>query len=159
MTICLSLALNINLRTETFHKHLHRFAKWAIYGVIHWEQWDVLCENIRSSGEAWYVYGVGHGVPDAPIAGASLSCALDEIGAFLKRDHDEEYLVIVYADDLSNATLVKIHDPNNLRATCGSSGRHIPPGWVLGRPPPSQIASDILYPTIAGGGGTGCGQN
>ncbi|HAN55804.1 MAG TPA: hypothetical protein DCQ77_06270 [Betaproteobacteria bacterium] len=114
-----------------------------LYGVMRWEQWDVLCENIRSSGEAWYVYGVGHGVPDAPIAGSSLSCALDEIGALLKRDHEEDYLGIVYVDDLSNAALVKIYDPNNLGATCGSSGRDIPPGWVLSRHPPSQIASDI----------------
>ena len=114
-----------------------------LYGVMRWEQWDVLCENIRSSGEAWYVYAVGHGVPDAPIAGSSLSCALDEIGTLLKRDHEEDYLGIVYADDLSNAALVKIYDPNNLGATCGSSGRDIPPGWVLSRHPPSQIASDI----------------
>lgn len=81
---------------------------------------------------------------DAPIAGPFLSCALDAIGTLLKRDHEEDYLGIVYADDLFNTALVKIYDPNNLGATCGSSRRDIPPGWVLNRHPPSQITNDIF---------------
>ncbi len=44
-----------------------------LYGVMRWEQWDVLCENIRSCGDAWYVYAVGHGVPDAPIADGDIT--------------------------------------------------------------------------------------
>lgn len=117
-----------------------------LYGVMRWEQWDVLCDKISSSGNAWYAYAVGHGVPEVPRAGSSLNCALDEIGALLKREHDEDYLGIVYADDLSSPALVKIYDPNNLGAVCGSSGRVIPPGWVLSRHPPSPIASDIPVP-------------
>ena len=117
-----------------------------LQGIMSWQQWDAVCDHVRNSGDAWYVYAVGHGLPEAPLVDAALNVALTEINDLLRRDHEEDYLGIAYADDLSSPALIKIYDPNNLGASCGSSGRSIPPGWVLSRQPPQPIASDIPIP-------------
>ena len=117
-----------------------------LYGIMRWEQWDALCDHIRSTGDEWYIYAIGHDLPNAPIVGTALDGILDEIDALLRRDHEEDYLGIAYADDLSSPALVKIYDPNNLGSSCGSSGRLILPGWILSRLQPRPIASDIPLP-------------
>lgn len=118
----------------------------TLYSVMRWDQWDELCGQIQLSGDSWYVYSVSHAIPEMPIRDAQLKIALDEIGALLKREHEEDYLGIVYVDDFTNPALMKIYDPNNLGSSCGSSGRHIPPGWILSRMPPDPVACDIPLP-------------
>lgn len=124
----------------------------TLYGVMRWEQWDIICEEIRSENE-WYLYAIGQGVPDTLIVGTALSYALDEISALLKRDHEEDYLGIVYVDNFSHPTLVKIYDPNNLGASCGSSGNETLLRWILSLHLPSLITSDIPVPNNRGAGG------
>ncbi len=117
-----------------------------LYGVMRWEQWEALCGQLRGSGQPWYVYAVGCGVPAAPLEGAELDKAITKLDALLRREHEENYLGIVYADDLSSPRLIKIYDPNNLGSSCGSCGHSIPPGWVLSLQAPQPIASDIPLP-------------
>lgn len=117
-----------------------------LVGVMQWEQWDSLCRKLNKSGKPWYFYAVGCGVPDAPLAGMELQKALTELDVLLRKEHEEDYLGIVYADDLENPSLVKIYDPNNLGSSCGSAGYAIPPGWVFSLQLPEPIASDIPLP-------------
>lgn len=118
----------------------------TLYGVMRWTQWEMLCGQLRDGGQAWYFYAVGCGVPDAPLEGAELDKAIREIDLLLRREHDENYLGIVYVDDIANPRLVKIYDPNNLGSSCGSCGYTIPPGWMLSLQAPGPIASDIPLP-------------
>lgn len=127
-------------------KNFEETLNGLLYGVLHWKQWETLCGQLRNSGQAWYFYAVGCGVPDAPLAGAALDKAIDEIDALLRREHEQTYLGIVYTDDLASPTLVKIYDPNHLGSSCGSCGYTIPPGWVLSQQAPQPIASDIPLP-------------
>jgi hypothetical protein len=124
--------------TETYEGYLS--------GVLRWEDWDRLRHHVTGSGEPWYVYAVGHGIPDQPVSGEPLAMLLAELDALLRRDHDEPYFGIAYADDLTEPTLVKIYDPHNLGSSCGSSGRAIPPGWILCRMRPEPVASDLPLP-------------
>lgn len=117
-----------------------------LHGVMHWDKWDSLCDHIRVSDEPWFVYSVGHTIPEFPVKDAQLVIALDEIQALLRREHEEDYLGIVFVDNLTSPTLVKIYDPCNLGSSCGSSGRRIPPGWILSRLPPISIDSDMPLP-------------
>jgi hypothetical protein len=118
----------------------------SLSGVLSWEQWEALCQRILDGSNGWYVYAVGNGIPDSELNGAALAVVLEEIDALLRRDHDQDYCGIVYVDDFTEPTLIKIYDPNNLGSSCGSSGRQIPPGWILSRMPPEPIASDIPLP-------------
>lgn len=118
----------------------------TLYSVMQWDQWDEICAQIQLSKNPWYVYSVSHDIPQQPIKEAQLQIALDEISLLLRQDHEESYLGIVYVDDFTDPSLIKIYDPNNLGSSCGSSGRYIPPGWILSRMPPALVANDIPVP-------------
>ena len=100
-------------------------------GILKWKDLDALWERINTSGEPWYLYQIGTEPPETPATGEPLATALHRLDELLHTDHHHDYCGIVYADDCERPTLVKIYDPNNLGASCGSSGRLILPRWVL----------------------------
>ena len=119
----------------------------TLYGVLHWAQWDALRQTLRSSQQdGWYVYYVGHSLPAEKTSGENFSRILEEIDLLLRRDHQEDYLGIVYVDDFAAPRLVKIYDPHNLGSSCGSSGLFVPPGWVISSMLPEPIHNPSLIP-------------
>ena len=116
-------------------------------GLLRWPQWDALTEALRERNDGlWYVYYIGEEVPTAPLAPEHFERFLREITELLRRDHDESYLGIVYVDDLAQPTLIKIYDPHNLGASCGSSGRRVLPAWTVSRAQPVDIQAEIANP-------------
>ena len=71
---------------------------------------------------------------------------ITEIDALLRREHDEDYCGIVYADDPSAPGMIKIYDPNNLGKVCGYSANPPLPGWVLSRLPPADLQAAQVQP-------------
>ncbi len=120
-----------------------RLLQGRFSGILRWEQLDELWARILAEPEGWYVYQVGEAPPDAPLEAEALRRFVAEVDALLRREHGEDYCGIVYADDREHPTLVKIYDPNNLGSSCGSSGRFIPPRWVLSRVPPEAIEEPV----------------
>lgn len=118
----------------------------TLWGVMQWDQWDELRTRLGGGADEWYVYALGHDLPDSTVSGEKLIAILNEMDALLRKDHKEKYLGIVYADDLVSPTLIKVYDPNNLGSSCGSSGRKIYPGWVLSRMPPEPMVSESPVP-------------
>ena len=104
--------------------------------ALRWPQLDALWERLRAEPEGWYVYAVGETPPDSPSDREQFLRFLEEVDALLRREHDEDYCGIVYADDPAAPTMVKIYDPNNLGVSCGYSDNPPLPGWVLSRLPP-----------------------
>ncbi|MFO8155759.1 MAG: hypothetical protein ACQERR_07540 [Pseudomonadota bacterium] len=126
-------------------EHSSRFQQLyhgALIGILRWHQLDAFWERLRADPEGWYVYQVGEAVPDEPLPAAELPAFLEELDALLRHDHREDFCGIVYVDDREAPTFVKVYDPNNLGASCGSSGRVIPPRWLLSRVPPEAVAED-----------------
>jgi hypothetical protein len=82
--------------------------------------------------------------PEQPVKAEVLRQRLAAISALLHQDHREKYLGIVYVDDFDHPQLIKIYDPNNLGASCGSSGKLVPPGWILSRMAPDDLGSFIV---------------
>ena len=116
-------------------------------GLLRWPQLDQLRTALGSSNDGgWYVYYVGEEVPSAAISISQFSHFIDEITQLLRRDHQEEFLGIVYADNLEQPSFVKIYDPNNLGSSCGSSGLRVLPGWTLSRSPPVDLEIEIPNP-------------
>lgn len=109
--------------------------------MLRWEQFDALIDTLRGmKDEQWYVYAIGEPPPAQPASAAQFEHFLDEIGVLLRRDHQEDYCGIVYADDREAPNMVKIYDPNNLGSVCGSSGGPPPlPGWVISRLKPVDL--------------------
>ncbi len=107
--------------------------------ALRWAQLDALWEQVRAQPVGWYVYAVGEAPPDSPAGADDLLRFVDEIDDLLRREHDEDYCGIVYADDPRSPAMIKIYDPHNLGVTCGYSNNPPLPGWVLSRLAPVDL--------------------
>ncbi len=109
-------------------------------GVLSWEDLDVFWEVVRNQVSAgWYVYAIGEAPPDAPASAEQVNLFVAEIDALLRKDHQEDYCGIVYADSKTEPSIIKIFDPNNLGVSCGFSDNPPLPGWVMSRLPPVAL--------------------
>lgn len=108
-------------------------------GILRWPAWEALLDTLREMEDDWYVYCIGEAVPQHPMEPTRFLTFLSEIDQLLRNDHREDYLGIVYADNPQQPAFIKIYDPNNLGASCGSSGQRILPGWTLSRVPPIDL--------------------
>jgi hypothetical protein len=110
-------------------------------GILTWAQLDTLWDTVRGMADAgWYIYAVGQPPPEKPATADELAVFLREIDDLLRREHDEEYCGIVYADDPAAPTFIKIFDPNNLGVVCGFSDNPPLPGWILSLQRPQPLA-------------------
>lgn len=117
----------------------------TLYSLLHWDTLDQFWAAIdREAG--WYLYAIGEHCPSDIADGAHVETFIREINALLRKDHDESYCGIVYADDLSNPQLIKIYDPNHLGSSCGAAGYRILPGWVMSRVAPSELVPEHIVP-------------
>ncbi len=115
-------------------------------GVLRWHQLDALWQAVRERPRGWYAYLVSAELPESPLSEDDLLRFLSEVDHLLRQEHDYDYCGIVYADSLEQPEMIKIFDPNNLGASCGSSGRIIPPRWLLTRIPPEPIHDEAPLP-------------
>lgn len=122
------------------HTEFDRLYNGLLFSLMSWEQLEAFWGKIdRNAG--WHLYAVGEALPEKAADAEATARFLREIDALLRRDHHEDYCGIVYTDNLDSPSLIKIYDPNNLGSSCGGSGKHtIPPGWVMSRVPPREIA-------------------
>lgn len=108
--------------------------------ALRWHQLDALWERVRArSGDDWYIYAVGEEPPLMPADAERVETFLTEIDRLLRKEHQEDYCGIVYADDLQTPSFIKIYDPNNLGVSCGYSDNPPLPGWVMSRIPPVDL--------------------
>ncbi len=117
----------------------------SFINMLRWPQLDGLWDTLRAqidgkSDTDWYIYAVGEPPPETPATAEQLETFIVEIDALLRTEHDEDYCGIVYADDRERPSFIKIYDPNNLGAVCGSSGAPPPfPGWILSKLKPADL--------------------
>jgi hypothetical protein len=108
--------------------------------ALRWHQLDALWDVLRADADGgWYLYAVGEPPPGAPSDGAQVRRFIDEMDALLRREHDEDYCGIVYADDPERPAFVKIYDPNNLGVVCGFSDNPPLPGWTMSKLRPVDL--------------------
>lgn len=121
--------------------------KGTFFGVLRWEQLDGLWEKLHAdAGSDWYLYAVGEQPPAETVSADALSHFIHEVDDLLRREHDEDYCGIVYADDLQQPSFVKIFDPNNLGVSCGYSDNPPLPGWILSKLPPADLQAPLPQP-------------
>ena len=115
--------------------------------VLHWEQLDAFWDVLRHDADSgWYIYAIGEPPPVQPASSELVKTFLSEIGQLLRKDHDEDFCGIVYADSLEAPRFVKIFDPNNLGVSCGFSDNPPLPGWVLSKLRPADLQADMPLP-------------
>lgn len=131
----------------TNNNFLEYFKTGKFISARKWDDLDRLWEAIRNhNNKGWFVYAVGETPPDEAATADQLDHFIAEIDVLLRKEHDEDYCGIVYADDHENPTLVKIFDPNNLGVVCGYSENPPLPGWVLSTLPPVDLPEAFPQP-------------
>lgn len=112
--------------------------------ALRWHHLDALWANVHcDAAGGWYIYAIGEEPPEQPSDAAQVTLFLEEIDRLLREEHDEDYCGIVYADDLSDPSFIKIYDPNNLGVTCGYSDNPPLPGWVMSKIAPASLESMV----------------
>jgi len=116
-------------------------------GMLRWPQLDALWQTLRDQPDkSWYIYAVGEPPPTRPASREQLDAFIREIDALLRKEHDEDYCGIVYADNPADPAFIKIYDPNNLGVVCGFSENPPLPGWVLSLLPPVDLPAALPPP-------------
>ena len=115
-------------------------------GVLSWEDLDAFWNVVRNNAAGWYVYAIGEPPPAAPATAEQVGTFITEVDALLRREHEEDYCGIVYADSKTEPSMIKIFDPNNLGVRCGFSDNPPLPGWVLSRLPPVALYDNAHRP-------------
>ena len=131
---------------EQVHSDYLQAFRGSFTSALRWHHLEDLWQRLREAPEGWFVYAAGEPVPAAAASAEAFSAFLDEVDQLLRREHDEDYCGIVYADDLQNPSMVKIYDPNNLGVSCGFSETPPLPGWVLSRIPPVDLQESRPLP-------------
>jgi len=116
-----------------------------LIGILRWQQLDELWQALQSgSTDDWYIYHIGEAPPTTVCPEEKLVHFINEIDKLLKHDHEHDYCGIVYADNKTHPSFIKIYDPNNLGHVCGSNGAPPPlPGWILSKVAPLDLQAAI----------------
>lgn len=126
--------------TQLNHSFMEQY-QGRLIGILRWQQLDDLWQAIQSGKtDNWYVYHIGEAPPLTPCNPEQLHKFVEELDKLLRQEHHEDYCGIVYADDRTSPSFVKIYDPNNLGHVCGSSGAPPPlPGWIISKIQPVDL--------------------
>lgn len=121
--------------------------KGKFFGILRWPQLDTLWEKLKAdSAEGWYLYAVGEEPPTKITKGEKVTTFINELDLLLRREHNEDYCGIVYANDLENPSFIKVFDPNNIGTSCSIAKQGPLPGWIISKIPPVDIA-EAMKPT------------
>ncbi len=115
----------------------------TLYSVLSWDQLTALWQKVES-GAGWYLYAVGQDLPERKSSSEEVGHFISQIDELLRKEHEEDYCGIVYADDLAKPSFIKIYDPHNLGVSCGSSGHHIFPGWIMSQQAPVNLKPAVV---------------
>lgn len=119
----------------------------SFVSLLSWDQLTAFWNTVNAKAAAgWYIYSIGEEPPEAPRNAAEVAKFVAQIDALLRRDHDEDYCGIVYADSKTDPAFIKIFDPNNLGVSCGSSKNPPLPGWIMSLTKPEALASKRIVP-------------
>ena len=121
--------------------------KGRFSNMLRWPDFKQLIQTLLQQNDGqWYLYAIGEAPPADVSSQEDCERFLLEIEKLIENDHDEDYCGIVYADDREQPSFVKFYDPNNLGASCGSSGKHVFPGWIMSRLAPDDLKQAFPQP-------------
>ena len=127
------------MESETTSLFINAY-RGSFTSLMRWPQLDEFWARLnKQADDAWYIYAVGEQPPETPVNKKKLLSFIKEIDALLHKDHTEDYCGIVYADNKTSPSFIKIYDPNNLGVSCGFSDKPTMPGWILSKIQPLEL--------------------
>ncbi len=117
--------------------------KGRFIGVMHWQDCHALLKTLHNNPGDWYLYDTLEIMPASTLDAQTFIHQLERIKDILVAEHTKRYCGIVYTDDLTNPTFVKIFHPNNLGKSCGSSDNPPMPQWLLSKKKPMDVVLEF----------------
>jgi len=115
--------------------------------LLRWSDLDSFWQVLEAhAADGWYIYAIGEPVPQHPATPDQVATFIREIDKLLRHEHEADYCGIVYVDDKTAPSFIKIYDPNNLGVSCGYSNNPPLPGWVLSLLPPVELDQRTFLP-------------
>lgn len=129
------------MSTHTNEEHpFYAAFKGRFSGILRWPQLDDLWQKVLNDNHGeWYLYAVGEEPPEQPASTEEVVTFIKELDQLLRKEHDEDYCGVVYADNREAPAFIKVFDPNNLGTACGSSGIPPMPGWLISKMKPIDL--------------------
>ena len=118
--------------------------KGKFYGVLRWHHLEHIWDVVKSKkDQGWYVYEINKDIPSKLTIEDALVTEIDLIDKHLRKEHDEEYCGIVYADDLQNPEFIKVFDPKSLGTSCSIAKTPPLPKWIISKVKPEELTVKI----------------
>lgn len=126
----------MNLDTEPFYQTY----RGAFSNLLRWHELDAFWEVLRANAsQGWYIYQTDQTPPEQPASAEELCAFIDKLDVQLREEHSEDYCGIVYVDDRTAPSYIKIYDPKNLGVVCGIGREPIFPGWIISKLKPCSL--------------------
>jgi len=129
---------------HTFMQHYRGYFS----GIMQWTDLGLFWQTLlgHNDGE-WYVYATDEGTPNKPLSVDDFSQFIAHADALLRKQHQQSYCGIVYVDNLTAPSFVKIYDPKNLGVSCGFSDNPPLPKWIISRLAPVNLEDATKVPS------------
>lgn len=133
----------LSQQQQSFENYIQTF-RGRFSSVLRWEHLDDFWSTLKNQADDnWYIYAVGEAAPTETSTAGQLITFINEVDVLLRKEHEEDYCAIVYADDHDAPSFIKIFDPNNLGVSCGFSENPPLPGWVLSKIQPVDLENAL----------------
>lgn len=109
-------------------------------GLLKWEVADALFARVADEGEAWFVYDVSAGLPEASLSGEALTARLTEIRDWaFKQNRGDPWCGCMFVNDRDMPRMIKVYDPGS-GSFCSVTTPL--PAYVISRMPPEKLPFD-----------------
>src|SRR4030067_698020 len=94
---------------QTLDDPFQRALYGMLYGIMRWDQLTQFWAKV-DAGAGWDLYAVGAEAPAQPADAQHVIKFMRDLDSLLRREHQEDYCGIVYADNLDQPSFIKIYD-------------------------------------------------
>jgi len=109
----------------------------TLAGFLDWKNLEQIWQNIKQASDgSWHIYYNDNPLPgdirpsDVDISG-DLASSIDSLDSYLHKAHPRNYCGMVFADSLTEPSLIRIFDPKYLTSMCNIYGNTPAPSWII----------------------------
>lgn len=117
---------------------------WQAYqgpfsGLLNWPDVERFWQVLAQDPQGWYAFDFLADPPQDVLSAQAFETQVQAMRELINSGRETSHCFALFADDVTQPDFVKIFDPGNLGASCGSSGSRTYPRWTLSRIAPTPL--------------------